>query len=408
MSAERSITCANDETLRLLIRKAQRRVVAVAPAFTRPVADALCERWNALGADGVHVIVDLHPEVFRLGYGEFEAVKSLEQTASKLGVMLQRQPGIRIGLIISDDTTLIYAPIPQLIEAGPSSPDSPNAILLNTTPPAVEKELGQGANGVLDQVIGEDKAERANMAEVEEKLKQNPPQKFNVARTVRVFNAFFEFVEFELSGTSIDRKTVSIPSELIGVGDEATQRQLRASFRLIPEDHDLSGEHLVKDKNLIAKKFLKVLPTYGTVVQRSRKAEFEKAVAELRTSVEAFQTKVKEELQATMDKTQKSLCEALLPSLRQTPPKAWIPSNSAKPDDATLRQFLQDTLRKAFGSADQLIKHMSVNTLFKGVTYEMLTEDKFIATAKKVIPELDQLHSEFDAAEGEPPTGDAL
>jgi hypothetical protein len=215
--SNRSITVANDETICDLIDRASSRLVILAPALSTTVARAVCEKWTQLGRNKVSVILDLDAEVFRLGYGEFDGLKLLEATANQLGAMIQRQPGIRIGLVLSDTTTLVYSPTPALIEAGPSSPSTPNAIVLDSTPPSLANELGHGEGGIKEQVIGLDKAASADVREVDDELKQNPPQRFDIARTVRVFNAAFEFVEFEMTGTNIGRKTIPIPAELMGL-----------------------------------------------------------------------------------------------------------------------------------------------------------------------------------------------
>ena len=73
-------------------------------------------------------------------------------------------------------------------------------------------------------------------------------------------------------------------------------------------------------------------------------------------------------------------------------------SDGKKPDADTLRQFLDGDLRQAFGTAEQLIKHMLVKIVFKGVTHELLTDDKFRDAAQQAFPELTTLYNEFDAA----------
>ncbi len=402
-AAPQAITVADDIAIIRLVQAAQDRLVVLAPAISCQVAEALCQRWRELGPERVSVIMDVDPEVYRLGYGQLDALGMLEQVAAQLGTMLQRQPGIRIGLIVSDSLTLIYSPTPQLIEAGPTAVQSeqaikPNAILLDHTPPQITDELGRGEQGVRAQTVGLDKAKRGDIEEVKKDLDHNPPQRFDIARKVRVFNAAFEFVEFELLGTFIDRKTVPIPSHLSGVADEKTREQLRTSFTILPPDHKLSGEHLARDKDLIAKKFLRTIKSYGTVVLRSRKDAFEKEVQALRTTVEAFGHKIRDELQAAMDKTRENLTKAMLPLVRRTPPKKWLRSDGSKPDAETLRQFLEEDLRRAFGTADKLVKRMEVRLVFKGVTYESLTNDGFIKAAREAIPELKTMYEEFDAA----------
>jgi len=193
---ERAITVANDATLSKLILSAAHRVVVMAPAISNTVAKAIGDRWRSLGADAVTVIIDVNPEVYRLGFGDFEALDLLEKTAADLGTTLNRHDGIRIGLLIVDDTTVVYSPTPQLIEAGPKKPTTPNAIVIGHPPESIARELGQGPKGLLDQTVGLDKAEKASITDVKLDLERNPPQKFDIARTIRVFNTHFEFVEF--------------------------------------------------------------------------------------------------------------------------------------------------------------------------------------------------------------------
>src|SRR5207245_1238971 len=100
--------------------------------------------------------------------------------------------------------------------------------------------------------------------------------RFDITRTERVFNAHFEFVEFELVGTAVHRREVPIPSELMGLaGDEQTRRLLKTSFRLVAPDDKLSGKHLEEKKALIARAFLKSIKGYGTVILRTEKDRFQ-------------------------------------------------------------------------------------------------------------------------------------
>jgi hypothetical protein len=44
---------------------------------------------------------------------------------------------------------------------------------------------------------------------------------------------------------------------------------------------------------------------------------------------------------------------------------------------------------------------MNVRAVFKGVTYESLSDPEFMRIASQAIPLLDSLHDEFDAAKAE-------
>jgi hypothetical protein len=233
-------------------------------------------------------------------------------------------------------------------------------------------------------------------------LKANPPMKFDLAQKVRVFNAQIEFVDFEVRGAALSRKTVPIPSDLMGFAkDPKVQKLLRSSFQLIEKDAELSGESVAKLRKAIAHRYLKVLPNYGTVVLRRDKARFERAVKGLRWYIRGFARRQKERLQAAMDKNREVVVSTLLPSVIKSPPKRWKWSLGNPPNEAEIRKLLDTELANAFGSADDVFQDMKVNLIFKGVTYESLSDPEFIEVAGKNIPHLKFLYDEFDAARAE-------
>lgn len=402
MTESRSITVANDDTLMGLIQSARSRLLVLAPGLSARVADCLCQRWQELGPDRVTVILDLDPEVYRLGYGDVETLALLERVAAELGTMLQRQPGIRIGVVLADEKALIYSPTPRLIEAGPASVQTPNAVSLESPPTRLLADLGCGENGVRDQVVGLDKACRSDLEAVEKDLEQNPPQRFDIARKMRVFNTAFEFVEFELKGTMLGRHTVTLPKDLSGIADAAVRQQLQQSFHIVPPGSYLSlrEKALKHDRDLIAKRYLRSIKNYGTVVMRKDKAKFCREVKGLEAQVKAFGEQVRSELQAEIDHGRQVLHASLLPLVERTPPQRWLRSDGTKPDEETLSRFLDDELRRVFGTAQRYIKHMTVRLVFKGVTYESLTTQDFLDAARQAIPQLEELYEEYEAVRG--------
>ena len=394
-------TVADDSSLIELIRKAQRRLVFMAPAVSQPVAEALIERLNELEPEAVAITLDVDAETYRLGYGDPGTLSLLYTVTRQRGSPLRRQAGLRVGVVISDDHMMVYAPTPLLIESGTYQEHHPNAVMVGPPPLDFLREVGFGENGYKEQTIGLDLVKETEIKPVQEDLRINPPQQFDLARTVRVFNAHIEFVEFELVGTAIGRKTVSIPSKFMGLaGDEKAEDLLTASYRVVGQTDDLSGKHLERDKSLIVKSFLKSLPGYGTAILRTQKDKFGMAVSSLRESVETFKTKIAAELQKAMDANQQALHKALLPSVSTNPPKDWIRSDGSKPESDKVAEWLDEELRLAFGTAENLIGKMEVKVLYKAVTYESLKDPKFIEVAKRAFPSLDNLLDESHAVAG--------
>jgi hypothetical protein len=133
-----------------------------------------------------------------------------------------------------------------------------------------------------------------------------------------VFNARFEFVEFELRGLSLSRKRVPIPSDLMGLAkDPKAQKLLRSSFQLIGEDAELSGNRVTRLKQFIVKNNLINLTGYGTVILRTNKERFQLAVKALEQYVHRFQLRLKKKLQQAIDSNRETLIAALLPNVQQ-------------------------------------------------------------------------------------------
>jgi hypothetical protein len=394
---QQGFTVATDTVVAACIAAASRRLVVVAPALFVEVAEAVCDRWRTLGVEAVTVVLDSDPEVYRLGYGDAAALDKLQQAANEVGGTLRHQPGLRIAVVIADEQTIVYAPTPRSVEAGQNTQGAANALCLGRPPDAVTNALGLGAT--TDPQIGRGPLDAQRINQIKNDLTANPPQKFDLARKVRVFNAFIEFVELKVIGTQVSRRTVPIPNHLLALADATTREQLRASFRLVPRGDALSGKTIDRDRNLLVGPFLREIPNYGTVVLRTEKEDLERGVEALIAAVNAFREKVRADLEAVIERNCSQLMTTFMPALQKNPPAEWIPSTGQPPDVNTLRRYLERDLKRAFGSADSLVGAMKVQCRFKGVTYESLSDKGFIDAATKAIPELQRFHEEFLAAE---------
>jgi hypothetical protein len=126
----RAFTTATDRSLINLIQGARTRVALIAPALTTPVARALAARMVDLPALSLTVILDAAAEVYRMGYGNPEALEIIREASKEAMFDLREQPGVRIGVVISDDRTMVYAPVSRNVEAGSTTEEKPNAIML--------------------------------------------------------------------------------------------------------------------------------------------------------------------------------------------------------------------------------------------------------------------------------------
>jgi hypothetical protein len=401
MTASNAITIANDQTLGALISSAQQKIVFLAPAATKAVAEALVAAWRRLGRDKVSVILDVDPEVYRLGYGDPAALSLLEEVGQEQRTMLHRQAGIRIGLLIVDDQTMVFSPTPRLIEAGPKQASQPNAVLLGTPSAKIAAELGHGPEGVKAQRIGLDKAELEKIADVKTELKENPPLSFDIAQKVRVFNAYFEFVDLSLESVLIQKRSVKLPPDLAKfTTDEELNKAIKTSVGLIGDHPELSGAKLKAECDELRKKFLVVLRGYKPVVLRKNKAGFEAEVEKLRAKVAEFGTKQQQELQKAIEATRDRLTAQILPKIAKSPPDRWHKAIGPNPNAADIESMLKAELGGVLGNAADIVGKMRVKLLFMGVTFESLTDPEFIKVAQRALPGLKRFHDEYDAAKG--------
>ncbi len=403
-----SVTNADDAKLVALIQAATRRVVLIAPGVSSTLAKALCDVWQRLGTEAVNIVLDVDPEVCRLGYGTIEGLTLLAQAAARAQTLICHHPGVRIGLLVCDDTALIFSATPLLVEAGSTHPNRPNAILLNSLPESLARDLGLGQTGIHDRTVGLEPVRPEQIRAVQKDLDQAPPLKFDLARRVRVFTSRFQFVELELTGCFIFRKKVPIPSELVGLhGRRDIEKQFHAHFNMVnPSGLEirtrkgviLNEEFLKRLRQDIERRFLIQLEGYGKVVLRANEPQLLRHVRRLRAAVKLFQRGIRQRLQKRMDENVQALVEALYPAVKANPPDAYRKFYGPNPPDSYLRQQLTSDISKAFGRVEDLLQEMKVSLVFKEVAYESLVDPHFIEVARKAMPGQDCFHEEFDAA----------
>jgi len=409
MSTAPSITNANDAKLVSLIDQAAQRVVLLIPGASEEVARSLASAWLRLGGPGVTVILDVDPEVCRLGYGTLEGLQIVREAAAEAGTIVCHQPGVRIGLLISDNTTLVFSPAPLLIEAGSMQPQRPNAIQLETVPNQVAKDLGLGEHGHLKRAVGLDPVKPDQVEAVAQDLRSAPPVKFDLARRVRVFTSRFQFVDLEMTGCYVSRKKVPIPSRLVGLAkNQDIQAQFHAHFNLVNKgklevrtrrDRVITEDSLQKLRQEIVRDYLITIKGYGSVALRANKDKLLKAVRKLRAAVKVFQKGITQNLQQHMDSNAKALVEALLLAVASNPPDAYTKFHGSHITESQVRQLLEADIKEAFGQAEDLVQEMKVSLVFKDVAYESLVDKKFLEVARHAMPGVEFLHEEYDAAQ---------
>lgn len=398
----------DDSGLALRIREAGERVLLCAPGFGDSVAAALIEAHGRLGRERVVVVVDGTAHAARLGYGHFDAVGQLSQA----GVDIRVEPGLRLGTLIVDDRGWCFATPPLLVDATMEKAVAPNAMCLMPAQvealaraisplswPFQEGQFGSTARPEIGAVTAKPEA----LASVQAALQADPPQQFDIARKVNVFNAFVEFVELSLVGTELTRQRVALPRDLLlAVSDRDTRERLTTSFQLIDPGATIGREakeiRLAVDK--LRKVHTRVLNPYGSITLRSNRQRLEAAVAAVQVQVAAFAGTVKSRLQKEIDHSRKQLVQSVLPGLKAKPPEALLAGVVGKPTVEQITRWIDRQLDQTFPTVDDIVRDMRMVVTVKAVTYEMLKDPKFQAGVREAYPDVDfdKPFSEFKAA----------
>ena len=428
----------NDAALIAVISRCRSRLVYIAPGLTKPIAHALGQVLARNPMPAVTIIVDVDPEVCRLGYGTTEGLGALRELAENYHVGIRYQAGLRVGLLISDEELMVYAPTPLLIEAGSSRSDQPNAIMLGKQPLeqvlkacAAEGETGANARLPSDAEIGTQAATPAMLEESLQDLERLPPKPYDVSRIERVFNSKLQYVDFEVSGYKLSSRRRSIPNDLLVGEDETLQQRLRNTFTLLEgkdalqvdiPDHDpktlesllgadgkphtvkYSEKRLEEDRKGIYEDFLTNVPGYGQLIMRWRRPEFDQRVKWFQKRVDLFRDAVRQQLKNAIEQSVQDLAKALLQELGGRVPERLLKYlTAAQPSEADLLGVIEADLRRAFGAGEEFFDP-EIKVLFKDLTYETIKDQKFRNALTKAMRQggaeaaIARLFEEYDAA----------
>jgi hypothetical protein len=432
MAAIQSIT---DDLLIRAIESARQRVLIIAPGVCAPLAASVAAAWHRLGRERVTVILDVDPEICRIGYGELAGLEILQRAASSLGEAVGQEPGVRICVFIVDDQTFVFSPTPRQLEEPPTGvpaiADPPhshqstlfpeeesrqkiedvaalktkaNGIIFSNPPADLEMELGAGPEGDAGRKLGLDPLNESKLKQTAADLQRDPPKNFDLSRAVRVYNAKIQFVELKVAGCKLSKHEATLPGHLIHVltRNPKLERKIGKSIRLIDED-----DEIVKDKTLsestisasrdkLEKDFLRPITGVGKVIERSKQNEFLDRVKKLKDEVAKFSKSVEAKLAARFTAIAKTLADELLHGVLSDMPAAWRRKLGPDPDPERVRGLISETLHQSFGTPASKVARMNVDVVFKDVTYEMLTDPEFqkeVAEHFPALPVMERYHA---------------
>lgn len=398
-----------------IIASAKKLICYAGPGIQVDVAEAMVVSVVRLGTEMMTVCVDFDERVIRMGYGEIKAVDILR----KADIELRNVVGLRTALIIVDDNGFIFTPTPLYLESEPQNSVAPNAVrmsqgqiaeaLARLSPAAKVIAVAQAKTpeeklriAALPVDIKSEKVEDQLFIEIDKRLVEAPPVRFDLARQVRVFEPYLQYVELSLTGASIQRHRLAIPAKIQKLGgSKDLEGRLRTTFDLIEKGSQFSSKALEDDLNEIRKNFTPSLgKDHGRVVLKAAKPYLVGRLSEFRIKLAAHQVTVANELQSKLDASRKQIVDYYLDIVIANPPDALrgqLLSQEPSVEDA--QQWLNAELDSVFPKAEYLIHEMKLDERYKDVTFETLNRDDFIVTIKTAFPAVswDHAYEEFKA-----------
>ena len=283
------------------IRAAEHSVCYAAPGIQAEPAKAMAEVARRIGPELITVCLDFDERVMRMGFGDLPSVKLLRDA----GISVSSTPGLRTGLVIVDHQGYIFTPNALYLEAEDRPADAPNAMRLSKdqvtealsrlSPAAKAIAIAMAKTDEDRQRIRETAVEVPSkpvaaqaIEQVERRLTEAPPARFDVARQVRVFNAYLQYVELSLTGAAIQRHRLAIPPSIQKLGGaKDLEGRLRTTFDLIEKGGKLSSKALEDRLNLVRKSFTPSLgKDHGRVVLKAAKPHLDERLIELERRTE--------------------------------------------------------------------------------------------------------------------------
>ena len=403
------------DDLAAFISQAKRLVCFAAPGIQIQPAEAIAEVAKKIGPNRVAVTLDFDERVMRMGFGNLDAVKILR----KAGILVDSLSGLRSGIVIVDDDGYVFTPTALYLEKEPRVDDiAPNALHLSKEQVSEVLARMSPASNELDAVSSEADPPPANIedfdtkptevseqdiATVENRLVNAPPVPFDVARQVRVYNAYLQYVEAKLTGFAIQRRRITIPKILHNLGDsEELNQRLKTTFDVMERGSKLSSKYLEDKLNEIRNNFTRSLgKPYGRVVLKSSKYIFDKRIEEFREEICEYKIKLKKDLGDEIKKSRTQIIDYYLPRIKESPPDHLLGQTMQRPiGDDIIREWIGRMLDTVLPDSESLIDKMNLEVTFRDLTFDTLNDEKFLKAIRKGYPreDWDKVHDEFRAA----------
>lgn len=402
-------TAVTDEALANTISCARSRVVLVTPGVSEVVALAI-KALTAVPDRPTKVVVILDPDedAYRVGYGDLKGIELLRTLVERPSITLCSQRGLRIGVLITDDDILLWAPTPKAVE-GDRTDSEPNGIRLDRTMD-VSSQLNQAmgsdeSNAVLAEAdIGGETLNADQVAVTVQALATNPPAPVDLSKIARIFSTKIQFVECTLRGAQWTERETKVSSLLLNAdvpedlkelfdtkirpfskqADVAIsvqgmiQGQLAFDKDRKPLMSSLTQAQIKQSWDDILKRYLHRMRGFGLLIRRADKPKFEAEVDAFQTVLKTWVAGFAEEVKKDEDTLVQQITDLVLRRRSAIKPP---PGPQTKPVD--IKSIIRD------GMKGMRVIEPAVKLVFKDVSWESTGDVEFVRALRETLPKED-------------------
>jgi hypothetical protein len=399
---------------------AKKLIYLASPGIFDEVGETLVEKKRMHSAIDIVCVIDPTEDAIRKHHGEASVIRSLIET----GVEVRTLPHHRLGFIITDEKAFLIFQTNRSVEL---DVEGPNAIEMPVTlkeyltmqffkRPATEA-ITQQVQYELDALIAhQDTFETLTelkgtpevldsemYAEVEERIKKDPPKSPDTKRMVDVYATKIRFIELEVKGIHVERKTVKIPNRILNLTDEELRKRIKASISILDEDDArLVSQTLVpldEHINEIRKEFLRSVPSRKkNVILVERLPAFKREIDSFTKEYERISREVIKALNESIKKLEVRLADEIEKIYRVTPPADLF----GRDDPHFVRIRAEEEARKIpKPSIQSLVNSFSITTRAFDPTWNDFQDEAFANELFGIgfidASERDQIVNEFQA-----------
>ncbi|MCH8494910.1 MAG: taxilin [Balneolales bacterium] len=414
------ITTFNYRKIVDLCIEANEYIYIISPGIFEEIAETLLEKKRNNAGIDIVCVVDPTETAFRSHHGVTSSVSKLLDVGIEIRELLDH----RLSFIITERQAFFFFQSNRSVEEDPNGPNAVeipallkaffimqifkrpmNPKLLNVT----EKEFGSllvlHNSFKTDDELPETPPllDKQAFEKVADSIQKNPPKSPDTRRLVQVYTTRIRFVEFEVKGIHVERKTVKIPNKILNLADTNLRNRIKATISILDEDEIKRVSALmepleVKIKQLRSDYLKNVSSRNKNVILVDKLFEFKREIQKIKKDYDELTKQVIKTLNEARKKLEDRLADQIEKIFTENAPFGF-PEDS---DSYFIRMRAEEEARDIKKpTLDSLLKSFKITYREFDPTWNDFQDKKFVEELYSIgfinASERDKIVSEFEA-----------